>query len=242
MRLGRVATLLILAAGLLAGSTLPGAPFDRPAYAQFLCTPPRQPVLTMTTHAAVPRQDFTRSVAELSALHAPTVRGFSKTLGLATARFGHQLSVRYRTQLMLNGQTCVTVERAELQVAILQPVVHVARELPPGSCIHREVLAHEYTHVRIDRVILEREAPHVRDALAYAIARHGAVLASSGEAGMQKIRAVLEPLLTQEIDALQQRRNAAQDRLDTAAEYQRLSGSCNGEVRKYIQPARGRQR
>jgi len=111
--------------------------------------------------------------------------------------------------------------------------VYVAKEFPPGSCAHKEILEHEMRHAKTyqDHIVQMEKA--LQSALT---ARFSSDTPWRGPAGQMagKINQEMEerwlPFIQRSIKEVDE----AQKRIDTDEEYERISNACNGEVKKII--------
>jgi hypothetical protein len=127
--------------------------------------------------------------------------------------------------------------RIDVTLFYPQIVVYVGREFPPGSCAHREILAHERRHLKTYLEWLPKVEGRARARLAgrYAgkplYARRG-----EGRALLQRdIDANWIPAIRTEMLRVE----ALQAAIDTPREYARLSKVCQGEVESFIGSTRG---
>jgi hypothetical protein len=97
-----------------------------------------EPIRFQADYFPDPPVDLAKSSTELVALGAPAPPG-AVALGLVTVRN----AVSVESQTACRGLV--------VQLKFLDPVLRVARELPPDTCAHAHVLNHEYTHVHIYR-------------------------------------------------------------------------------------------
>ena len=183
-------------------------------------------------------RDDTRSTAQLAGLpgRAPGPAGASggNILGLAHAKYGEQSQFGVLFQPQRDGSVCAALSTVKVTFGFIERVVYVARELPRGSCIHGEVLAHEMMHVATDEALLKEFAPAIRRRIETAAARLGSVRARSQQQAAQALRRPLDAALKELLQDFSRERDRRQAKVDTIAEYKRVSGSCGGELSKYI--------
>ncbi|MCO6417763.1 hypothetical protein JYK14_16570 [Siccirubricoccus sp. KC 17139] len=170
---------------------------------------------------------------DIAALHAESGQQQRETLrhlGLTTSRVEWQseIETRYREGA---GQVCVVPARIALTLVQTEHLVRIARELPEGGCLYREVLAHERRHVAVNRRSLRVAAEKARGAATAWAARaegRGQTLEEAMDALQQGLRRALEPSLA----AMRRAREAEHRRIDTEAEYQRLARICPGDQQR----------
>ncbi|WP_085557176.1 hypothetical protein [Azospirillum agricola] len=163
-------------------------------------------------------------------------------LGLTQARYGEQSQVSALFQRLPDGSYCASANVLTVSFGFQQRVVHVARELPPGSCIHGEVLAHEMRHVAVDEALLREFAPVIRQRLDEAVARLAPVRSRSQQQAMASVRRPLEAAMRTAMQEFGRERDRRQAQVDTVEEYARIRQVCNGEVAKYLPQPQVRRR
>jgi hypothetical protein len=152
---------------------------------------------------ADPPQEFDKTSDFLVKQGAPAADG-ATALGLVT----------------VDNEISVMPEKAcrgwLVSLHFVRPVLHVIRDLPPGTCAHDHVLRHEYTHVRIYREMARQfrqlaypfpDAASAQDVLRYA---------------------------KQQLAQLQE----AQRLFDSPEEYGRNLTACQGEIPRLLAASR----
>jgi hypothetical protein len=168
----------------------------------------------------------------IDALHDESGQPRSGTLhhlGLTTSRVEWQSEIETRYRSTAAG-VCAVPSRVALILVQTEHLLRIARELPEGSCLYREVLAHERRHVVVNRRTLRVVAERARGAAeAWAVRAEGrgATLDEAMASLQQGLRRALEPSLA----AMRKAREAGHRGIDTVAEYQRLARVCPGDQR-----------
>ena len=216
----------------------------RPAAAQTAgCPRFDRPVLQVDTQMVPLKRDFDKSLPQLQAMpgrsSGPHGAEMGQVLGLAHATFGErgQIGARYAPQP--GGAVCAALSRLTVSFGFQERVVYVARELPPGSCIQREVLNHEMKHVATDEALLREFMPGFKRRLEAVVARQGTVRARGQEQAMTMLRQPIDAAVRDLMQDFSREREKRQAKVDTIEEYRRVSKSCNGELAKYMK-GRGR--
>jgi len=178
-------------------------------------TPSRVTVAPLT-YRLLQRYDETQLTA--LAEHSPQ----ETTEGLTTAKSNARVELTVHA-MRLPGGVCV---RPEFAVALsYAPVtVDLVREIPPGSCKYREILAHELRHVGALRAHL-LVAQHAMDAILMQRFRGGVFRFESIERATSSLEEIQNELLRQSQTALDAVA-ADQNAIDTPEEYTRLSHVC----------------
>ncbi|WP_043362710.1 hypothetical protein [Belnapia sp. F-4-1] len=151
-------------------------------------------------------------------------------LALTTSRVDWQseIETRYREDA---GGVCARPARIVLGLVQSEHLVRIAGEIPRGSCLWREVLAHERRHVAVNRRTLRAAAAQARAATeAWALRAEGRdATFDVAMAGLQEgLRQAIEPALA----GMREAREAAHRRIDSRAEYERLGQVCPSDQRR----------
>jgi hypothetical protein len=173
-----------------------------------------------------------RELAQMKRVATPDsyVLGLTRTESRVSVAVGGPI-----LQDVASGYECVA-PRIEVKLYYVPIVVYVGREFAPGSCAHREILAHEMRHLKTYLDHLPKVETTVRAALDRRFAgkplyaptgRASALLQSELNGGwMAFIKGQME-----KVEPLQ----AA---IDTPQEYGRLGKVCGGEVQSLIRLAK----
>lgn len=140
------------------------------------------------------------------------------------------MTASYETDLRMtrlsNGSWCADVESVEVRIGLASPaLVYVARELAEGSCMYREVMAHELSHVSVTESAVRAGAASAGPALGAALAGLPAYGRTSEEASAAALARVGSAVKTVS-DAVSARAARDNARLDTPESYARLGSSC----------------
>ncbi len=184
------------------------------------------------------RRDYGRSINQLAGMpgRAPGPAGASNghILGLALVKHGERSNLEALIQPMGDGTFCVTPKLLTAGFGYEERTIYVARELPQNSCIFGEVLSHEMKHIAVDEQLLREYAPTLNRRLEAVAARMKPVRARSKDQAMRALLLPVNSLLRQMLQEFGQERERRQSQVDTLAEYERVSRSCNGEINRYI--------
>ncbi|WP_448203262.1 hypothetical protein [Azospirillum sp. sgz302134] len=190
------------------------------------------------------KRDYGRSLAQLASMpgRAPGPAGASggHILGLAHARYGEQSQLGALVQPMGDGTYCGGANALTVTFGFQERIIYVARELPQGSCIHREVLNHEMKHIAVDEQLLREFGPTIKHRLEGVLAQTRPVRARSKDQAMNVLRQPVDAALRQMMAEFGKERDRRQAQVDTVAEYERVSRSCDGEINRYIPKGKGR--
>ena len=185
------------------------------------------PTLTVRTDARPPTQDHSRGVASLSGddrLAVPRgLENFRYAVGVTAADATGHTEWDMQGQALPDGRQCWWISQAKI-VATVSTRVFIAKEIPRGSCLWNEVVKHEAKHVRLDQQLFPQMSGLIRPKVLAAIS-HSVVARSQAEA-RTLLGSLLSQATRQAVAEFQQARDAAQLRIDTAAEYGRPNKVC----------------
>ena len=114
------------------------------------------------------------------------------------------------------GDSCPRYKEITLRLS-LAPVIYLAADLPASSCFYKTVLAHEHDHAATDKMVLERHARRIENALKLAFDN----ATPYGEIGPEVV-AVAAPFLA----ALDLDRARSHRLLDSPENYKSLTAPC----------------
>ncbi|MGR0183591.1 hypothetical protein [Azospirillum aestuarii] len=231
-------TLLCLGGGGL-GFSAPAAAQTATAQGGVAACPDFAPARVVLDLQIAPlRTDYSQSIRQLA--QKPGRRPIagrtanSHTLGLAAIQYNQQWQAGVMTASLGQGRYCGAAQTLTVTFGYDERTVYVARELPQGSCIHGEVLAHEMNHVTVDEQLLREYVPVLKRRLEDVVGRARPAQGRSERQVMAAIEQPIKAAMRQLMEEFGRERNARQARIDTPAEYERISRSCNGEINRYL--------
>ena len=173
------AALLSLRLGILGLSILGlsilglGALWAPPALAQLCPRPGQAPKVTVTAKPGALRLDRSLDDKALTALVQKLERNMHLTRGRPLGLTVGPISARYRTAIRYrkhqHGGYCVWLSGAQVSVGFEALTVYLDRAYQEGSCEYAAILAHEMTHVRLNREIVKKYLPQLRRVIANAL-------------------------------------------------------------------------
>jgi hypothetical protein len=199
--------------------------FAPPAAAE--CDAPATPKISVKIDEAPVREDRSLSLTELSKIPSASRRvgmeAYDQTLGLTEADIGAKADIDLVTVPDGNGGFC-TSARSALIVLEWKTVVHIAAQIPPGSCMDEVVGGHEQKHVAIDKQLIPIARQAIEIALTSVI-RHS--IAGKNVAESQRnLQDQAKVRVNQAIDIFSVVRTRKQLALDSKEEYDRVPRSC----------------
>jgi hypothetical protein len=212
-------TFIILAA-LLASSSASAA----------VCKPPKPPEIVVQAVEAPLTTDRSLSIPALSKINTgptlPGLAGYDHALGVTETQLQAAANGAFEGEIR-DSAVCAYAQQITVTVN-WKIVVRYAAEIPPGSCIDREVTRHEQSHVALSRQFI----PTVRRALEEAVTKAAAKGVEAGS--FDAARKQLWTKVTAAIKRVDQKNYAAlktaQAKLDTPEEYDALPRICGQDA------------
>lgn len=153
-----------------------------------------------------------------------------KTGGVTEGKLKTGLQMTFRKAVDHNETyACVWLESVEV-IVDYKPLVHMARELGPGTCEYNTTLQHENRHVGTDVITIREYLPQLESAIQQAAASTGVIIASPVSTVPQKKEILMTPIrqaMDRVVAALDATRGQRQQMIDTRQEYLRLSNACH---------------
>jgi len=153
---------------------------------------------------------------------------------LGLTRTESRVSIRIDGKMLTepgSGLECVA-PRIDVVLYYQPIVVYVGREFKPGTCAHREILAHEMRHFKSYLDYLPKVEERVRGQLARRFA--GKLLYAANGRARDLLQTEIDrswmPYIKAEMTAVERLQAA----IDSPREYARLSKVCQGEVQSLI--------
>src|SRR3954466_6021671 len=211
-----------------------------PPAAAAACGAPTNPDISVKIDEAPVREDRSLSLADLSKMPSASRRAgmeaYDRTLGLTEADIGAKADIDLVTVEDGSGGYCTTARSA---VIVLQwkTVVHIAAQIPLGSCFDRVVSTHEHKHVAIDQRLIPIARQAIETALTPGIRRSipGPTVAQSQQNLQDQARATVN----QALDIFSIVRTRKQLALDNKDEYDSVPKSCG--ILEYLRLMRADQ-
>lgn len=201
------------------------------------------PLITLNKVIAQPRLDHSLNLTGLRHMAMDTQKEFSSQshetpvgLTAASLKLDTQFEIKVRTASN-DPMVCAQISALTLHMGFDDTTVYMARELPHNTCSYAEVLAHEQKHIAVDQEFVDALMPALQTILQQATASIGVIRASSAKVAEQQITSLIHNYMGDLGNHLSAIRKKKQAQVDTPAEYDRLSRSCQGELSRIIRDA-----
>jgi hypothetical protein len=156
---------------------------------------------------------------------------FPHHLGLTLSRVEWSSEITVRSRGLEGGPVCALPAEVQLRLVHAEHSIRLAREIPPGSCLANEVLAHERRHAEVNRRTLREAAAELRS-----VARNWAAQAKHRAADLNTAANELQDDLSRAVEPvlekLRNAREAGHAAIDTTEEYGRISRICPEDQRR----------
>ncbi|WP_137180405.1 hypothetical protein [Roseomonas sp. AR75] len=156
---------------------------------------------------------------------------FPHHLGLTVSRVEWRTDITARSRGPERGPVCAVPAEVRLRLLHAEHTIRLAKEVPPNSCLSREVLAHERRHAEVNRRTLREAAAELRVTLrawANSVEMRAPDVATAAQLMQEDLSRALEPALAR----LRAARDEGHAQIDTPAEYRRLGQVCPQDQRK----------
>lgn len=177
--------------------------------------------------------DHTQKSSDLRKIAGRTKGGvnrFPVKVGLTTTNFVYRTELSMENLTYASGQSCVGIEKLHLHVQSRDNIIYIERSIPQGSCLYREVLAHEQKHVDVNEHIQRLAQVEMRKVIQELSQKYNGKLYNSAQEGYREI----ETAVNQQLKVLWAKLNddwsKRQNAIDSNQEYERLSKVCNNGI------------
>ena len=208
--------------------------FASPVMAQdadYNCNPyPNVPV-NVTPVMGATTFDYATSISGLSVLEKSTPHFYERLLmGVTTFTPDIEITNYPREIKLPDGTSCVKIAKVEVKLGYSDVVVHVAREIPQGSCGFNEVVAHEQKHVMVNQQLFQQYTPLIQQKLNEYLRLNGLIQERNYGYAMTVLHDNMKKILNQILQGMSEEENNRQQQIDTQAEFQRMAQTCNGQL------------
>jgi len=186
----------------------------------------------------IPRIEDSRSVSDLTEIVGKDKRRWLERHSTVMGATRHSLgevreAIRYVAVDGRNGATCAGFTDGRLRLT-LQATIYIAREIPKGTCLYREVLAHEQRHQSLGVELTEAFARELEEVIAAALTEQPFIPVPPGEKAEQVAADRLDEIIGAAWQTFDRERSRRQLALDSNAEYARTDLICPGEADKFL--------
>jgi hypothetical protein len=195
------------------------------------CPAARQPAsVNVTALLPPPPEDHTTSYHDLSKENLRRkLKPTEDAMGVSSSTLGYEFEPSFKS-VAHAGHNCFYLSSLNLQFGYRRRLVQIAREVPEQSCMYKEILEHEYKHVAVDNAIVTENLATVASSMKSFVAGYGAIEAVNSDDAKRQFEAALKSALKPTILHLYDLIEAAQDKVDTDAEYARVDDACRIHV------------
>ncbi len=195
---------------------------------------PMPPVRITPSKSAV-LYDNTKSQNELDRMEIDTVNPYGNShkthvggLMSGEIRVEHQIGF-VQEQYEALGQSCLHYDSVNVTM-VINPTIYIARETKPGTCRYNAILEHENKHVEADRIVVNKYAKRIGEAISFALNKYGVTFGPFDVARIPAVQAKLQDyvngIVKAEVNAMNTERMKMQQAIDSLEEYERVRKLC----------------
>ena len=204
------------------------------------CALPKAPHVTVKVATNDIKYDFSRSSQELTMMKGDTLSPYAPGTDMASGGLREDrptINTQIEWQIELDERrnvACMWYDKVTIRIT-LDPKIYVAREFNTGTC-REAVLRHEHRHVDIDRIVLNKFAADIGQAVQQAVDSAG-VFGPFNYNDVERVKDKTSRHIESAIDTrrllMEKDMDAQQSRVDSLEEYERVSAQCRDvRVRK----------
>ena len=195
---------------------------------------PMPPVRVSPSKSAI-RYDNSKSQRDLDRMEIDTVNPYghgreTHVGGLMSGeiRVEHQVGfVQERYEAL--GKACLYYDRVNVTM-VINPTIYIASENKPGTCRYNAILEHEKKHVEADRIVVNKYAKRIGEAVSFALNKYGATFGpfdvASIPAVQGKLQTYIDGIVKKEVESMNKERMTMQQAIDSLEEYERVRKLC----------------
>lgn len=196
-----------------------------------------RPIITFKTAYGQLIHDFSTPQKEIQSksTHTPE-KGFF-TAGLATLNTSSQIWLKsVQIRKLDENNTCIMPKEIEVTFSYKDPIIYVSSEYDYNSCEFSQILRHEQTHQRINKLTLEYFLPLIHKTLKKTIREVRSIKVPSpdhAQEGMKLLQKYYQIKLTPIIEEYKKARENEQKKLDNLTNYTMEDKLCREFNRKH---------
>ncbi len=161
-------------------------------------------------------------------MHLTRGQPLGLTVGSISART--RTAIRYKKHQ--HGGYCVWLSTAEVSVGFEALTVYLDRAYEEGSCEYAAILAHEMTHVRLNRETVETYLPELRRAVSSALRAKPSIRVLGVKRQARDAYLIyLKRRLGRTLRAMEARRQRKNARIDPPESYRAIKAPCGNWCR-----------
>ncbi|MGB9152274.1 MAG: hypothetical protein WCD70_04210 [Alphaproteobacteria bacterium] len=208
--------------------------FARPASAQDvaeMCDLFADVPVTITPMLEDATFDYSTSISGLHALETSTPHFYERLLlGVTTYKPDISVISSPESITLADGSHCIKIASVEIKMVYKDVVVHVASEIPQGSCGFNLVVEHEQKHVNTNQQVIMDYIPVMQDKMHEYLKVFGRIHDPDYGHAMTVMHDKTKSYVGELLHDLSQEENNRQQQIDSDAEFQQLTRSCNGQL------------
>ena len=149
--------------------------------------------------------------------------------GLALVDVASEYQLNTESRPMINGAVCIIPQQLTVYIGFQNPVIYLARDLQPDTCLYNLVVRHEQVHQQINVNALEYFIPQIYQQVKGIVAAMRPMYVSTpklAKSGTYDMTAFYAKQINDVVDNFKQAILAEQHKLDNRKQYQMESDIC----------------
>jgi hypothetical protein len=173
--------------------------------------------------------DHSKTRSELGALMGGKVLTGFHAQGLTDVTYSTAPRYTIVSHKLSDGRWCAALQSVSIEFGLGEPArVHIAKEIPEGSCRYDTVLVHEMQHVSISQRAIELAVDDLRETLRSSLGSVSPAYGISEEAASDVLKASLQKLVTRVTRKHIDKAEFDNAAIDTRLSYETLTNQCPG--------------
>ncbi len=187
------------------------------------------------------RYDSSKSLAQMQSTEIDTINPYSFS-GVTVTQAYMEGTVGMKAEIKLGSQydrrtggVCIWYDKISVPM-VIDPTIHIAKEVYADPCLREETIEHEMKHVNVDRRVVNKYAKILGREIYAALEERGfraqPVAPENAQAMADRMQTVIRQIIEFEYKKMDIERIEEQRKVDTLAEYERLSKLCPESQKK----------
>lgn len=209
-----------------------------PVWAAVSCNLKAAPRISVTPVKSQIKYNFTKTKADLNKINVDTISPYgphhkTNVSGLMSGSIQLASNVSFMQETYdSKNQGCLYLKAVNVKIHI-DPTIYIAREFPKSSCMHNAILAHEFKHVEVDRLIVNKYINLIGRALGKEVdrqsQRYGPMKIIRIAEVQEDIKKSIYDVVLDMNDDMNRERRRRQQAVDTLEEYDSIGVRCKRE-------------
>jgi len=187
--------------------------------------------VSVTQTLEAPTMDYSTDIADMEALKKSSHHFYERfLLGLVTYQPKVDIMMPSRAVSLSDGTTCVKIQSASIKIAFRDVVIHIAHEIPQGSCGEDAVITHERKHVMANEEVIQENMSLIQQKLHDYLRLYGMIRERNHEYALKVINDNVKGQVSELLRAVDQEDEQRQEQIDSKNEFIDLTRVCGEQL------------